>query len=110
MLTQYLENARAGDHPHWLKPLLQSEIRRWEAFNLRDGYETELVNRIRNHEASLLDYRNYLFARKARLLSHLKQSDELAKCAHAYVSAGFNELRALTSISLLGLRTWAILV
>ena len=32
MLTQYLENAKAGDEPDWLKPLLSAPITRWEAF------------------------------------------------------------------------------
>ena len=109
MLTQYLENAKAGDRPGWLIPLLSAPITRWEAFNLHQNFEAELVARIRAEEATLLDYRNYLFTRKARLMSHLHRSDELAKCAYAYVSSSFNELRGLTNISMIGLRTWAIL-
>lgn len=109
MLTQYLENAKAGDQPNWLKPLLSAEISRWEAFSLQPNFESELVARIRANEATLLDFRNYLFTRKARLLSHLHRSDELAKCAYSYVASSFNELRGLTKISIIGLRTWAIL-
>lgn len=109
MLTQYLENAKAGDKPVWLTPLLSADISRWEAFNLHQSFESELVARIRSHEATLLDFRNYLFTRKARLMSHLHRSDELAKCAYSYVSSSFNELRGLTNISIIGLRTWAIL-
>ena len=55
--------------------------------SLHQDLEPTLVGRIRHHQATLLDFRNYLFTRKARLLAQLKQNDELARMAQNYVAS-----------------------
>lgn len=124
MLTQYLENAKCklysaeiilicykivGAKPHWLETLLKSDITRWDSFQLEPNYTLEQVEKIANRTASLLDLRNYLFSRRARLLSQLQLHEELAKASLVYVSGTFQELSSLTNIKPQYIRTWAVL-
>ncbi|CBY23752.1 unnamed protein product [Oikopleura dioica] len=124
MLTQYLENAKCkfysaeiiliyhkivGAKPHWLETLLKSDITRWDSFQLEPNYTLEQVEKIANRTASLLDLRNYLFSRRARLLSQLQLHEELAKASLVYVSGTFQELSSLTNIKPQFIRTWAVL-
>ena len=72
-------------------------------------FELELIQRIRSNQATLIDFRNYIFSRKARLLTHLNRSDDLAKSALDYVKIGFTEMKNHISINENGLRLWALL-
>ena len=51
--------------------------------------EANSQKRIRFDQATLIDFRNYVFSRKARLLTHLQRSDDLAKAALDYVKIGY---------------------
>ena len=72
-------------------------------------FELELIQRIRSNQATLIDFRNYIFSRKARLLTHLNRSDDLAKSALDYVKIGFTEMKNHININENGLRLWALL-
>jgi hypothetical protein len=98
-----------GARPHWLETLLKSDITRWDSFQLEPNYTLEQVEKIANRTASLLDLRNYLFSRRARLLSQLQLHEELAKASLVYVSGTFQELSSLTDIKPQFIRTWAVL-
>ena len=110
-LGYYLENSRTypATNPTWLKPLLENPITRWEAFHFKRDFELELIQRIRSNQATLIDFRNYIFSRKARLLTHLNRSDDLAKSALDYVKIGFTEMKNHININENGLRLWALL-
>ena len=85
-----MENARQNTkHPAWLVPLLENKITRWEGFLFKSDFEVELIQRIRSNQATLIDFRNYIFSRKARLLTTLDRNDDLAKAAIDYVKIGY---------------------
>ena len=67
------------------------------------------MQRIRANQATLIDFRNYIFSRKARLLTHLSRSEDLARAALDYVQVGYAEMKNQININEDGLKTWALL-
>ena len=55
------------------------------------------MQRIRQSQATLIDFRNHIFLRKARLLTHLSRSEDLAKAALDYVQVGYAGVRIILS-------------
>ena len=67
------------------------------------------MQRIRQSQATLIDFRNYIFSRKARLLTHLSRSEDLAKAALDYVQVGYAEMKSQLNVNQDGLKAWALL-
>ena len=64
------------------------------------------MQRIRANHATLIDFRNYIFSRKARLLTHLSRSEDLARAALDYVQVGYAEMKSQMNVNADGLKEW----
>jgi len=76
----------------WSESSSSTPVINFSGFLFKNDFEIELIHRIRSNQATLIDLRNYIFSRKARLLTTLERHSELAKAALDYVKIGYTGL------------------
>lgn len=69
LFTQFVLNSAVGEAPKWLLSF-QSAPNNWSGvcLNATSAFNAELRKKIQEHKMSVIDFRNYLFARQAALL------------------------------------------
>ena len=78
----------------WLKSLIQP-CTSWAGLSLHKPIDWNRRNQIKDNETSLLDFRNYLFARQCALLVLLKKPAELIQRALDYLHNTVQEIKSL---------------
>ncbi|CAG7714125.1 unnamed protein product [Allacma fusca] len=95
LFTQFVLNSHLTDTPQWLLSF-QRYGDRWPALNLTPSTANAILSfirdTIRNSTVSLLNFRNYLFARQAGLLVKQARVNELAQRSLGFLHNCINEL------------------
>lgn len=78
----------------WLRTLIQP-CTSWAGLSLQKPIDWDRRNQIKDNETSLLDFRNYLFARQCALLILLKKPAELIQRALDYLHNTVQEIKTL---------------
>jgi len=78
----------------WLKSLVEP-CKSWAGLSLRKSISWEKRNMIKDNEASLLEFRNYLFTRQCALLLLKKRPGEIIQRAISYLHATVQEVKML---------------
>ncbi|BFZ24932.1 hypothetical protein BsWGS_27970 [Bradybaena similaris] len=94
MFDQFVENFANGDTVQWLTPLVKPSVC-WSGVSLARSLDLELRDAVKQNNASLLQFRNYLFSRQATLLFQMGRAWEVAQRAQNYLYNTVVEMRAL---------------
>ncbi|ODN03761.1 Trafficking protein particle complex subunit 10, partial [Orchesella cincta] len=96
LFTQFVLNSHLTDTPQWLLSF-QRYGDRWPALSLATNLTclSEIRETVRNSSVSLLNFRNYLFARQALLLIKQNRLNELAQRSLSFLHNCINELAIL---------------
>ena len=85
----------------WLKSLV-CPCKTWAGLSLRKAISWDRRNLIKDNEASLLEFRNYLFSRQCALLFLMKRPGEIAQRAVDYLHQTVQEVKTLDVSMVIG--------
>ncbi len=85
----------AIDVAHWLSRFSERPITGWGSLLLWKAIDTEARGRIMRGSASLIDVRNYLFARLSHLLLRMGQPHKVARRMYYFLHSIANEMKIL---------------
>ncbi|GFR71067.1 trafficking protein particle complex subunit 10-like [Elysia marginata] len=109
MFDQFVENFASGETVRWLAPLTEP-CTNWAGLSLSKPLDLDLRQQVKQNEASLLAFRNYLFSRQTALLFQMGRSWEAAMRAMDYLYNTVVEVKALEIEAPRGaLACWVIL-
>uniref|UniRef100_A0A0P6GFC0 Trafficking protein particle complex subunit n=1 Tax=Daphnia magna TaxID=35525 RepID=A0A0P6GFC0_9CRUS len=111
LFTQFVLNSAVGDAPDWLLAF-QATPNNWSGvcLNPKTPFNMELRQKIQNHTMSVIDFRNYLFARQSALLLISSKPAEVARRCLSYVQSYMYELKLLNVNTVDGaIPTWILL-
>ncbi|XP_055890053.1 trafficking protein particle complex subunit 10-like [Biomphalaria glabrata] len=91
---QFIENFANGDTVKWLTHLMKP-CTCWAGVSLSKALDLELREEVKQNNASLLEFRNYLFSRQAALLFQMGRTWEVAMRAMDYLYNTVVEMKAL---------------
>lgn len=94
MFDQFVENFASGETVRWLAPLTEP-CSNWAGLSLSKPLDHDLRQQVKENQASLLAFRNYLFSRQTALLFQMGRSWEVAMRAMDYVYNTVVEVKAL---------------
>ncbi|XP_039267443.2 trafficking protein particle complex subunit 10-like [Styela clava] len=94
MFTQYLLNAHAGDVAHWLSSFTRP-ITQWRSLSLWRRIDGETRQMLVEDTATLIDIRNYLFARHYHLLVVIGDLKRVTELMHTFLHSTTLELDIL---------------
>ncbi|EFX70597.1 hypothetical protein DAPPUDRAFT_309387 [Daphnia pulex] len=111
LFTQFVLNSAVGDAPDWLLAF-QATPNNWSGvcLNPKTPFNLELRQKIQDHNMSVIDFRNYLFARQSALLLISSKPAEVARRCLSYVQSYMYELKLLNVSTVDGaIPTWILL-
>lgn len=94
MFDQFVENFANGDTVKWLTHLM-IPCTCWAGVSLAKPLDLDLREEVKQNNASLLQFRNYLFSRQAALLFQMGRAWEVAMRAMDYLYNTVVEMKAL---------------
>ncbi|RUS69290.1 hypothetical protein EGW08_022949, partial [Elysia chlorotica] len=94
MFDQFVENFASGEAVRWLAPLAEP-CTNWAGLSLSKPLDLDLRQQVKQNQASLLAFRNYLFSRQTALLFQMGRSWEAAMRAMDYLYNTVVEVKAL---------------
>ncbi|XP_005093343.1 trafficking protein particle complex subunit 10 [Aplysia californica] len=94
MFDQFVENFANGDTVKWLTPLMEP-CSSWAGVSLAKSLDLDLREEVKQNNAALLPFRNYLFSRQAALLFQMGRAWEVASRALSYLYHTVVEMKAL---------------
>ncbi|XP_059152410.1 trafficking protein particle complex subunit 10-like [Physella acuta] len=94
MFDQFVENFANGDTVKWLTHVIKP-CTSWAGVSLAKSLDLELREEVKQNNASLLEFRNYLFCRQAALLFQMGRAWEVAMRAMDYLYNTVVEMKAL---------------
>ncbi|KAJ8679613.1 hypothetical protein QAD02_015400 [Eretmocerus hayati] len=94
LFTQFILNSNVGGTPVWLRSF-QNPLNQWTGVNLKSSLDFNTRILIAECNASLLDFRSYLFGRQCAMLLSLRKPWEVAQRCLSFVHDTMNELRIL---------------
>ncbi|KAH9500241.1 Trafficking protein particle complex subunit 10 [Bulinus truncatus] len=94
MFDQFVENFANGDTVKWLTHIMKP-CTCWAGVSLAKSLDLELREEVKQNNASLLEFRNYLFSRQAALLFQMGRAWEVAMRAMNYLYNAVVEMKAL---------------
>lgn len=109
LFTQFILNHASGQSVPWLKSLTEP-CKVWAGLTLQKPIAWEKRNLIKDNQATLLDFRNYLFSRQCAILLLLKKPAEIVQRAIDYLHETVQEMKTLdVEIMEGGLDCWVYL-
>ncbi|XP_076035164.1 SIDL trafficking protein particle complex subunit 10 isoform X2 [Oratosquilla oratoria] len=109
LFTQFVLNSAAGETANWLAAFGQ-QCDSWEGLYLTPDLDRNIQDKIRSKEATLLEFRNYLFQRQCALLLQLKKPWEIASRALTFLQNTVGELNILeVKVAEGGIACWGFL-
>ncbi|WAR06773.1 TPC10-like protein [Mya arenaria] len=94
LFTQFVLNHASGQSVPWLSSLVKP-CTCWAGLSLQRPISWERRNTIKDNEAALLDFRNYLFSRQCALLLLLNKPGEIVQRAIDYLHETVQEMKTL---------------
>ncbi|KAI0210479.1 Trafficking protein particle complex subunit 10 [Lamellibrachia satsuma] len=95
LFTQFVLNHAVGASAAWIMTMLANHCSKWDGICLAQPINTDKRAAIRKNEASLLEFRNYLFSRQCTLLFLLSRPGEVAQRSIVFMHNCVQELSSL---------------
>jgi len=94
LFTQFVLNSNVTESPQWLEGFY-GNFTDWTGLSLQKEENLNLRKRILGRSPSLLDVRNYMFARQSQLLLQMNKPWEVARRCLSFLHNGVQELSIL---------------
>lgn len=95
MFSQFVLNSRFGHTEKWLKEFEKQPIFEFHGISMNEKKISETRSKIIQNEASLLEFRSYMFERQAILLRAADEHWQIAERLLPFIFATLREIEAL---------------